>query len=61
LEEVVSLLDRTDSEYFLNENGRVGWNALHVAIFCEYSEIVERLIERFVDVNKLTNDGWSPL
>lgn len=38
-----------------------GWNPIHFAVFLEYRHIVEYLIIAQVDLNKVTDEGWTPL
>lgn len=39
----------------------MGWGPIHFAVFLGYSEIVQFLIDKGADVNKVTIDGWTPL
>lgn len=53
------------SEYqtqLINENGTLGWNPLHFAVYHDkYVNILKYFISKGGDVNKHSNDGWTPL
>ncbi|CAD8181669.1 unnamed protein product [Paramecium octaurelia] len=45
----------------LNQASFGGWNPIHFATFLEYKLIVEFLISKEIDINKVTDEGWTPL
>ncbi|CAD8085494.1 unnamed protein product [Paramecium primaurelia] len=45
----------------LNQASFGGWNPIHFATFLEYKLTVEFLISKDIDINKVTDEGWTPL
>lgn len=41
--------------------GEGGWASIHYAVYCGKKEILEELLERKVELNRCTVDGWLPL
>ncbi|CAD8097991.1 unnamed protein product [Paramecium sonneborni] len=60
LEMLQQLSQKIDSQ-LLNQASFGGWNPIHFATFLEYKLIVEFLISKDVDINKVTDEGWTPL
>lgn len=50
-----------DSVSLLDDLGDAGWNALHCASFKDLEQIVSWLLSYNIDVNKISQEGWTAL
>jgi ankyrin repeat protein len=41
--------------------GEGGWSAIHYAVYCARKDVLEELLQRKVELNRCTVDGWLPL
>ncbi|CAD8176434.1 unnamed protein product [Paramecium pentaurelia] len=59
--EMLQQLCQKINPQLLNQASFGGWNPIHFATFLEYKLIVEFLISKDIDINKVTDEGWTPL
>ncbi|CAD8094423.1 unnamed protein product [Paramecium sonneborni] len=59
--EMLQQLSQKINPQLLNQASFGGWNPIHFATFLEYKLIVEFLISKDIDINKVTDEGWTPL
>ncbi|XP_076109489.1 uncharacterized protein LOC143078512 [Mytilus galloprovincialis] len=60
-EKVVSILEITSDYEFINKDDIHGWTLLHVACMMQNTNMVNLLLTKHADINKITNTGATPL
>lgn len=53
--------DKDEIKELLVSSGSGGWNPLHYAIYYGKGNILKDFIDRGIDLNKPTSEGWTPL